>query len=385
MEVLISPGDELRVSAGPRGSRAASPFSGTGALLNAYIFDDLRFFEGLREATDFDALYARPPLPFSEGIDALFHRRTARLEDFIRKNRVHNRVFISTERKRIFYGSAIEKNLYYRDHKFLTGEKADLTPEYDAYLKQADWDDSSLLSLGEYKNFLYTYFERGGLQEHDSQRRAGREAPFTEQSYALAKSRLANPRIKSYVLYRIADVHLNETPIDELGDFVDDFNKQCREDKYLAPINSYYAKLRKLQKGTPAPDFSFPDANGRAVSLSSFRGSLVYLDVWNSHCSPCFKEFPIYENLRGKYRGKNIVFVGISLDSDEALWKKAMAAKGVSGIQLFGNGWESQFVRDYLVYSNPRFILIDEEGKFISAKAPRPSENIEEVINPYLR
>jgi SAM-dependent methyltransferase len=35
------------------------------------------------------------------------------------------------------------------------------------------------------------------------------------------------------------------------------------------------------------------------------------------------------------------------LDSDEALWKKAMKVKGARGIQLFANGWESQFVRDY--------------------------------------
>jgi hypothetical protein len=45
--------------------------------------------------------------------------------------------------------------------------------------------------------------------------------------------------------------------------------------------------------------------------------------------------------------GKKIIFVGISLDSDEALWKKAMKVKGARGIQLFANGWKSQFVRDY--------------------------------------
>jgi peroxiredoxin len=242
-----------------------------------------------------------------------------------------------------------------------------------------------LLHLDDYRDFLYTYFERLGWQEYDLDRHSGRKPPFTEFSYALAKKGLKNPSIRSYVLYRIADIHLNEIPIDEIGDLVDDFNQECREEKYLAPINQYYAKLMMLKKGMPAPDFSFPDQNGRTVSLSSFRGNLVYLDIWNAGCSPCFKEFPLFERLKERYRGRNIVFVGVSLDSNQAIWEKAVKVKGAGGLQLFANGWDSPFVRDYLIYSNPRFILIDENGNIISAKAPRPSENVEKLIDQYLR
>lgn len=35
---------------------------------------------------------------------------------------------------------------------------------------------------------------------------------------------------------------------------------------------------------------------------------------------------------------------------------------------------ESQFVKDYFIYGIPRFILLDPEGKIVSADAPRPSE-----------
>lgn len=379
-EIFLSPGDRLLVRSGFRASSPASPFSGPGSLLSDYIFEDEAFFESITAGADFDVIYALPPLEFSARIDSLYRPRTERLEAFVRSRRVRQARFVATERKRIFYASAAQKNLYYRDHKFLTGEVPVLDAAFDVYLRQADLNDRSSLHLDAYKDFLYSYFERMGLRQHDLARELGGGAPFTTFSYARAKEDLRDSRVKDYVLSRIADVHLNETPVDELGTLVDDLIRECRDETYLAPIRRYYARLSKLKRGLAAPDFSFPDATGRVVSLSDFRGNLVYLDVWNSTCSPCFKEFPLFERLRAKYRGRKIVFLGVSLDSDKALWKRAMKAKGAAGVQLFGNGWDSRFVQDYLVYTNPRFILIDEDGDFISAKAPRPSENVEELI-----
>lgn len=47
-----------------------------------------------------------------------------------------------------------------------------------------------------------------------------------------------------------------------------------------------------------------------------------------------------------------------------------------SGIQLLADkNMESQFVKDYFIHAIPRFILLDPEGKIVSADAPRPSED----------
>lgn len=196
---------------------------------------------------------------------------------------------------------------------------------------------------------------------------------------------IKEPATKSYALYRIMDVHLNETPINKLGKLIVDFNRNCNNEKYRETINKYYSKLEKLKFGMPAPNFSFPDIDERMVSLKDFKGKLVYIDIWNSYCSPCFKEFPMLQQLIEKLDEQEIVFIGISYDSDKILWKKTMDEKNLKGIQLFANGWNSQFGKDYLVNSNPRFILIDKSGNFIDAKAPGPSGNIEEIINHYIK
>ena len=382
--LYLAPGYNLTIPAGISYSSNKSQFSGKGAIINNYILNDAFLSEDIQNKTNFDSIYSLAPSDFIYCIDSLYNIKAMNLEDFIIENGIKEEVFISTERKRIYYSSAIEKNQYYRDHKFLTGEIPALDLEFDHYLEMADFNDSALMHLQEYKKFLNTYFERVGLQDYNALLNKVKGTHFTEYSYACAKRMVYEKKVKNYVLYKIIDYYLNDTPIDYSRNLVIDFNKECTDNNYKALINNAYTALEKLKKGMPSPEFTFPDAAGRMVSLSDFRGRLVFIDVWNSKCSPCFKEFYFIEQLIKKYRGKEIVFIGISYDSDEILWRNTMKSKDLKGVQLFANGWDSQFAKDYMVWSNPRFILIDRNGNFISARAPEPSGGIDEIIRQNL-
>ena len=64
-----------------------------------------------------------------------------------------------------------------------------------------------------------------------------------------------------------------------------------------------------------------------------------------------------------------------------------IADKELKGVQLLSdNGWDTEFVESYLINGIPRFILLDAEGKIVSADAPRPSsmEGIREMIDDLL-
>lgn len=144
--------------------------------------------------------------------------------------------------------------------------------------------------------------------------------------------------------------------------------------------SEFNLELLSASRGKLAPGFSFKDINGKTINLKDFKGKYVYIDVWNSACGPCFKEFPVMEALVEKYKSKNIAFLGISLDKNEKTWSNTVNNRKIKGVQLFGNGWDSEFTSRYFIKFNPRFILIDPDQRIMYLSAPRPSGNIDDIF-----
>lgn len=67
--------------------------------------------------------------------------------------------------------------------------------------------------------------------------------------------------------------------------------------------------------GQLAPDFELPrlGQEGRS-SLSEYRGKVVLLSFWASWCGPCRQELPELDKAWTQYKGKDVVFLGISVD-----------------------------------------------------------------------
>jgi cytochrome c biogenesis protein CcmG/thiol:disulfide interchange protein DsbE len=71
---------------------------------------------------------------------------------------------------------------------------------------------------------------------------------------------------------------------------------------------------------SPAPNFTLKDINGKAVSLSDYRGKVVVLNFWATWCSPCIREIPDFNDLQKKYGSAGLQFLGVAVD-DEGLAK----------------------------------------------------------------
>lgn len=136
--------------------------------------------------------------------------------------------------------------------------------------------------------------------------------------------------------------------------------------------------------GEPAKGFTYPDIEGNEVSLSSLQGKLVYVDVWATWCGPCKAEIPDLKKLEAEYHDKNIQFLSVSVDTDKEAWETMVAEKELGGIQLWADGW-SEITKDYAIFSIPRFMLFDENGKVISTNTVRPSsDEIRDLLNSHL-
>lgn len=170
-----------------------------------------------------------------------------------------------------------------------------------------------------------------------------------------------------------------------LLDYEEKYGKYLVTDTQKEKLRVLKNTLNVLKEGAPAIDFKFPDANGKQVALSDFKGKLVYIDVWATWCGPCKQEIPHLKKLEEEYRSKDIVFLSVSVDKtkDHAKWKEFLVKEELKGVQIFGGDDAQKYViQSYKISGIPRFILVGRDGNIISIDAPRPSSS---EIRPLLK
>jgi peroxiredoxin len=64
-----------------------------------------------------------------------------------------------------------------------------------------------------------------------------------------------------------------------------------------------------------APDFSVMDLSGKSISLSDYKGKVLFLNFWATWCPPCRAEIPDFVEVYGQQKAKGLEILGISLDS----------------------------------------------------------------------
>ena len=146
-----------------------------------------------------------------------------------------------------------------------------------------------------------------------------------------------------------------------------------QRDKMQDMLNS----LAVVKEKFPALDFSFPDIEGKEVSLSDFKDKVVYIDVWATWCGPCKQELPHLKKIEKELRDNpNVVFLSVSVDATKDIerWKTFVEREKLNGVQLFaGDRAKRELMDPYKIAGIPRFILVGKDGNIVSPDAPRPS------------
>lgn len=82
--------------------------------------------------------------------------------------------------------------------------------------------------------------------------------------------------------------------------------------------------LHAVEVSEQAPAFNLPllseNSAASSVTLTDFKGKVVYLDFWASWCAPCQVSIPLLNELRNRYveQGLDFEVVAINVDSDPA-------------------------------------------------------------------
>ena len=137
--------------------------------------------------------------------------------------------------------------------------------------------------------------------------------------------------------------------------------------------------------GSPAPDFTLNDINGKPLALSSLRGKWVIIDFWGSWCKWCIKGIPDMKEYYTKYSGK-LEILGVDCNDTVEKWKNAVKEYELPWVHVY---WDKDDENGdnplalYGVRGFPTKVIIDPKGnvaKVIVGEDPAFYEYLDQVL-----
>ncbi len=144
-------------------------------------------------------------------------------------------------------------------------------------------------------------------------------------------------------------------------------------------MSAKWMSVEPVSPNNPS-DLALVDSTGKPIDLfKDFKGKVVYIDFWASWCGPCRQQFPfskaLHEKLSDKQK-KEIIFLYISIDRTEAIWKQAIKANDLEGVMGLSPGdWNSAVIKYFQINSIPRYMIMDKKGNIVDQNAKRPSDD----------
>ena len=279
--------------------------------------------------------------------------------------------FVSKEKIRLKYFTYANFPLYTVYHAYLKKlEKVEGSEKYYEKLRHLTEYNPDFLELEEYRTYLVdavTAMGVRGIDYHESivMLRAQLEEIMTHVS---------DSNIQEYLTHTVVFDFVNKNGIEQADIALEAHKKYVHDTKMISAFNDIYHAWEKITRGSLSPDFSGEDMSGNTITLKNLKGKYIYIDVWATWCGPCRGELPHLKKLEEKFHGQPIEFVSLCCDQKKDAWKKMVEREQLKGVQLY-IGQNSSFATDYLITGIPRFILLDKEGKIISANMNRPSDS----------
>ena len=266
------------------------------------------------------------------------------------------------------YGSALL--MYPVGHMIMSGNP-DFTPEqgyYDFIATYVD-EDESLVALDEYREFVAE-----AMHVLDADNRALTEIyPKTVAQMRYAADRLKDPQVKAVIMHHIATRYVDNFGVKDIDELKNLYYTYVTDPTSVAAFEAKFERWDLSRPGRMSPGFNAVDLDGKVWRLTDFRGRYVYIDMWATWCAPCRQEMPYLKQLEAQFKDAQIVFLGLSVDSDKAKWEKMASSGDLTGTQLY-LGTQSSFQEAYRIEGIPRFILLDKNGVIISNDMSRPSD-----------
>lgn len=134
----------------------------------------------------------------------------------------------------------------------------------------------------------------------------------------------------------------------------------------------------KVPHMAPPVDFSLLDLNGNKVSLSDFKGKIVFLNFWTTWCPGCRIEMPAMEKLHKKLKDKDFAMVSINIQEPASVVTKFFKDYQLTFTALLDS--EGKLSNSFGIRAIPTTFFLNKDGGMIGkALGPREWDNKESI------
>jgi len=123
----------------------------------------------------------------------------------------------------------------------------------------------------------------------------------------------------------------------------------------------HYRQGESSIAGKTAEEIPLTLLDGKPSKLTDYRGKVVVLNFWATWCPPCVEETPGLIQLQRRIASRNGVVLGVSVDEDEAAYRKFLQDHGINYPTSRDPSKKSAL--DYGTVMYPETYIIDRQGK----------------------
>lgn len=117
--------------------------------------------------------------------------------------------------------------------------------------------------------------------------------------------------------------------------------------------------------GNVLPEFLVTDVLGKLVTLHIDKPTLIVF--WASWCAPCRAENPRLKSIYQQYSSKPFEIVGISVDDNNAFWKRALRQDALPWSNyILADSWNHKLARYFAIHQIPQNVLVSSKGKILA-------------------
>ena len=345
--------------------RQTLSFGGAGAATNRILTDYFRQFgSGLTKPVEIGYLTSEHPVEtarltrqdaasYYAAVAQRFQEKQAYLQRYGNQLPAGARAYLSAE---ITYGSATERMGYLLFNNNLPNTEINGLKQRHPVLQNVRLDDAAQLTHPTYLNFLKAWAQYEALPAADH--------PKTEAGQLYDATRALRSEAKAYLQSQLLVRYYDRTNRSDFG--VERFPALAAafpDSPYTQVVRDAYGIELSLVGVERAPAFRMTTEDGRTVSLSDYRGRVVYISFWASWCKPCLAGFEKSVDLRRDLEQMGVVLLNVSIDDTEAAFRGALDRQPIIGVNSLAQDLGT-VKRDYNLYSIPAYFILDKRGEF---------------------